>query len=273
MSRPKITVITPTYNSEKDIEKCIKSVADQTYPGKEHLFIDNVSNDKTVEIIREYAARYPHIRLLSEKDRGIYDAMNKAIDLSEGEWLYFLGCDDLIYNDKVLEEIFTSHEANESDVIYGNVIWGNYGYLYDSEFSLLKLIEKNICHQAMFFRRDLFKVSGKYDIKYNVYADWVLNMKLFGMAGIRIKYIDKVIAIFNPEGYSSKNMDLNFARDKDMLIRNFFPKDFVDLYYSYFIEALSEKDKEIHKLKHELNSVYNTVAGQFIRFYKSLKKR
>jgi len=121
---PFLSIITPTYNSADVLEACILSVAQQTYTNKEHLIIDNLSTDETLEIISKYSTVYPHLKVISEKDSGIYDAMNKAIERSSGEWLYFLGSDDTFFDNDVLSDIFGSDISAHNDIMYGNVQWG-----------------------------------------------------------------------------------------------------------------------------------------------------
>ncbi len=280
MMYPKISIITPTYNSSKHLKACILSVAQQSYANKEHLIVDNLSTDGTLEIIKKYSERYPHIRFISEKDSGIYDAMNKGIGLSESEWLYFLGSDDVMFSEHVLTDMLTCPEAEKSDVMYGNVQWGKNGYDYDGEFSNFKLIEKNICHQAIFFRKRVFELLGKFDTTYPTMADWAFNIRWFGNDSINRTYIDKVIAVYDPYGYSAKNFDHLFLKDKEALIRMHFPEPFVAMLYSHVSMALTDKDKEIKQLREqleeresELHSLYQTFAGQLIRTYKRLKKQ
>ena len=280
MSYPKISIITPTYNSAKHLKTCILSVAQQTYANKEHLIIDNLSTDGSHDILRRYSDRYPHIRVIKEKDNGIYDAMNKGIDLSASEWLYFLGSDDIMVNNNVLSDILTSPEADCSDVIYGNVQLGKNGRIYDGEFSNFKLIEKNICHQAIFYRKKVFEELGKFNTKYLALADWAFNMNWFGNSNIRRTYKDKVIAVWTQNGYSSTNPDNLFLEDKEALIRKYFPEPFVLMLYSHVSSVLTEQEIEIKQLQKqlaeresELHSLYQTFAGQLIRLYKNIRKK
>jgi glycosyltransferase involved in cell wall biosynthesis len=224
----KISIITPVYNSEKVIEACIRSVANQTYRNLEHLFVDGCSTDGTLDSIRAYAEKHSHIRWVSEKDQGIYDAMNKGIDLSSGAWIYFLGADDLLYSPATLQGVFGEAANANYDVLYGNVLLKISGSLYDGEFNAYKLLHRNICHQALFFRRKIFHQFGKFDLKYRGLADWVLNMQWFNSRKIHHRFIDQVIAIYNNEGYSTRNHDEAFARDKAELIQKYF--SFLPLY-------------------------------------------
>jgi len=227
---PKITIITPTLNSVEDIESCILSVAKQTHKNIEHLIIDGKSEDLTVSIVKKYAEIYLHIKYISEKDNGIYDAMNKGIEMSAGEWIYFLGSDDILYDNDILENLFKNKERIQFDVIYGNVIFKNSGEVYAGKFFASKLTEKCICHQAIFYKKKLFEKIGKFEIKYKSGADWVHNMKWFNDKKIRRNYINKVIAVYNENGYSSKNRDIEFEKDKEKIIRKYFSLPAVVLY-------------------------------------------
>src|SRR5246127_4505724 len=100
---PSFSVIIPTYNSAKTISQSIQSVLRQSFTGYEVLIIDGASTDDTLAITSAFNSE--RIKTISEKDRGVYDAMNKGIKLAKGQWLYFLGSDDALYDDSVLEKI------------------------------------------------------------------------------------------------------------------------------------------------------------------------
>ena len=223
INMPGISIITPTYNSSAHLEECILSVARQTYTQKEHLIIDNLSTDKTLEIIRKYSLLYPHLKVISENDNGIYDAMNKGIAKCSGDWIYFLGSDDTFFDDDVLNDIFGSNNASDSDIIYGNVQWGKEYKVYDGEFTFIKLIEKNICHQSIFFRRTVFSRLGDFDVKYKSLADWAFNIKWFGRSDFNTLYVDRIITLYNPFGFSSIHHDALFYEDQPSLIEEYFP--------------------------------------------------
>ncbi|WP_146007550.1 glycosyltransferase family 2 protein, partial [Fischerella muscicola] len=121
-----ISVITPVYNGEKFIESCIKVVIEQNCPNVEHIIIDGGSKDGTVEIIKQYAKHYPHIRWISEKDQGQSDAMNKGIAMAKGEIISFLNVDDF-YEPNVLNRVLKLFEKlPEPSLVVGNCnIWGD----------------------------------------------------------------------------------------------------------------------------------------------------
>ncbi|MFI5329937.1 MAG: glycosyltransferase family 2 protein [Desulfobaccales bacterium] len=247
---PKISIITPTLHAEKTIGACILSVANQTYSNKEHLIIDGQSTDGTLNILKKHAAKYPQIKWVSEKDMGIYDAMNKGIDLCSGDWLYFFGSDDIFCSSTVLNDIFNRTKVSKFDVIYGNVKWGNTEQLYDGPFSRLKLLQKNICHQAIFTRKRVFDRLGKFDIKYKAWADWVFNLQWYNRNDIRHCYIDIAIARYNLDGYSQYNHDMLFIKNKGELIEAYFPEEYslLNKEISLLRAQLEEKDQVLASL-------------------------
>lgn len=265
---PKISIITPTLNSEKDLEACVLSVAGQTYENKEHLIIDGKSTDNTIDIIKKYAEKYPHLRWISEKDGGIYEAMNKGVDMAGGEWVYFLGSDDVFFDNNVLESLFNNQTLNDLDLVYGNVLWGNTGDLYAGKFSTLKLMQKNICHQAIFLKKELFKKIGNFDTKYKALADYVFNIKWFSDESIKYKYIKNIIAKYNPCGHSSSHKDIEFLSDRDSIIDKYFPKEYGQLNkeLQYLAQKIQQMDRKIAKLNQAVQQ-----KDQEINFVKSSK--
>ena len=250
MHPPKVTVITPTYNSAKDIEACIISVAKQTYLNKEHLIIDNQSGDGTLEVIKKYALFYQHIQFITESNDGIYDAMNKGIEKSSGEWLYFLASDDTFYDHDVLTDIIGSDETVHDDIIYGNVQWGTNGTIYDGEFTFVKLIEQNICLQSIFFRRNIFKLLGMFDLKYKGRADWAFNLLWIARDDIHKSYRQRVIATYGLGGYSSTHHDPIFHAGLRDIVRQHYPEVFLLLFDRCF--TIEERDQQIRSLSDEL---------------------
>lgn len=262
-----ISIVTPTYNAINDIENCITSVAGQIYQNKEHLIIDGLSNDGTVELIKRYQRKYSHIKLLSAKDDGIYDAMNKGIANASGGWIYFMGSDDVFYDSSVLHEIFADRDATFFDVIYGNVQWGNSQQTYDGKFSILKLMEKNLCHQAIFYSAGIFKKLGYFDLRYPILADYVFNIKWFSDDFIKVKYCDKIIAKFGINGESSKGIDANFLRDKDLIFRENLPPEYVLL--SERLKSLEQKDQQLL----DANLTIERLEAQLLRIQNSMTWR
>lgn len=209
----KLSIIIPTYNSEGTIRDCFDSIRKQSFQNFEVLVIDGKSTDNTLDVVERYRRYIRNIKIVSEKDKGIYDAMNKGIVLSKGEWLYFMGSDDKLLNKNVLAKI-NAELSDEIDVLYGDVVSLRFKGRYDGPFNEVKIFNQNICHQSIFFRRRVFDRTGCFDLKYKAHADWDHNMKWLLNRKVRRKYIDTIIAEYGDGGFSSLNGDVEFENDK-----------------------------------------------------------
>ena len=123
MYKPLISIIIPTFNSEVTLDIALESIINQTYDNLEILILDGLSTDKTIEISKEYQNKFSELRIFSEKDKGIYDAMNKGINYAKGEWLYFMGSDDSLFESTTLEQFTGLIGIEDIDVVYGNVFF------------------------------------------------------------------------------------------------------------------------------------------------------
>lgn len=207
------SIIIPTYNSAATLSDALQSIVDQSFKNFEILIMDGVSTDNTLDIARSFSDE--RIRIYSEKDSGVYDAMNKGIDKAHGEWLYFLGSDDTLYDYEVLHDMANIIETKpESQFVYGNAYFLKRKEIWDGEFTLHKLLfDRNICHQAIFFRRDIFHLVGKYDLQYKVFADWDLNIRIFWNPLIVKNFYDRIIANYlDGQGISTdfQHLDRHF---------------------------------------------------------------
>lgn len=196
-----VSVIIAVRNGELTLEKALLSVFDQDYDEKEVIIIDGASTDGTISIIDKYRDKICYS--VSEPDKGIYDAMNKGIKASHGDWIYFLGCDDMLYDKFVLSRLF-GNDLHGIDVVYGNVRFLQSGEIYGSEYNYDKLCITSPCHQAVFYRRYLFDKFGYFDIKYRTASDYMLHVKTF-CGGAVWKYFDHIVAVYNETGTSSKS--------------------------------------------------------------------
>ena len=212
---PFFSIIIPTFNSESTIKSAIESIINQSYTNYEIVIVDGLSTDKTLELLIGYINE--KIKIASEKDNGIYDAMNKGITISKGEWLIFLGSDDKLYSNHVLQDVARIIEAEDKyQVLYGNVYSTRFNGFYDGEFDENKIFYKNICHQSVFFRKTVFQLIGQFELKYKAHSDWHHNMKWFLNKLIKNKYINLIIADYADGGYSSTHGDILFSEDKNM---------------------------------------------------------
>jgi glycosyltransferase involved in cell wall biosynthesis len=237
MSRPFFSIIIPTFNSEKTIEKCILSILNQTFKDYEILVIDASSTDRTLNLINLLSKKYfSKILVTSENDNGIYDAMNKGILIAKGNWLYFLGSDDELYSNCVLENVRKRIKYFDSVVygnvkIVGNISWALDNQIYDGTFNTKKFKNKNICHQSIFYKRSVI-INNQilYNLKYKICSDWEFNMRLWKFN--YFKYINLTIANFMAGGASSKNtVDEDFAINLPTIIKQNFDKKITKFYF------------------------------------------
>jgi glycosyltransferase involved in cell wall biosynthesis len=214
---PQVTVITAVYNGGSSIERTIASVTGQHFASFEYIVIDGGSGDGTVELLRRHEESIEY--WVSEPDNGIYDALNKGITHARGEWLYFLGSDDALAGAGVLASVFS--RRRDSQMLYGDVLYGDSGAIYGGSFTKRMLTRRNICQQGIFYRADLFRQLGPFDVKYPLLSDWVFNMRVFSLKGSRPAHLDMVIAEYALAGASNRSEDHLFARDRLRLIRKY----------------------------------------------------
>ena len=211
---PIFSIIIPTFNCAETLPSAIGSVRKQSFKDFEILIVDGQSTDGTLNIIKQETSADDRIKCISEQDKGIYDAMNKGIDMAKGEWLYFLGSDDELYDNQVLEKINYEVAKGGVDIVYGNVMSIRFGGLYDGEFNYEKLFKHNICHQAIFFNKGVFEITDNFDQKFISQADYHHNVKWFLNAKVRNIFVDITVANYADDGFSSKNEDYLFRRKK-----------------------------------------------------------
>lgn len=209
---PFYSIIIPTLNSAKTLSSALGSILQQSFTDFEVLILDGLSTDNTLIIAKSYNDE--RIKIFSEKDYGIYDAMNNGINLGKGEWLYFMGSDDRLSGSNVLQQISDTVSNNNCEVIYGDVNSTRFNGRYDGEFNYLKIMSQNICQQAIFFKKSVFKKTGLFNLGYKSHADWDHNMNWFLSPAIPKMYFNCVIAEYADGGYSSINGDPIFENDR-----------------------------------------------------------
>lgn len=203
MEHKLVSIITVCFNSEKTIEQTIRSVLEQTYPWIEYIVVDGKSDDTTLEIVKRYEERFQgRMRWISEKDSGIYEAMNKGIRLANGEVIGMINSDDYYEKDAV-EKIVTHMSEEPYQILYGftrtlrNEIMDN---IYISSPDFLRM--RPMSHPACFVTKDVYAKYGMYDEQYKFVADYdfLLRMKDYGISFVPVYAI---IANFRIGGAST----------------------------------------------------------------------
>jgi glycosyltransferase len=208
----KISVITPTFNSEKTILRNAESVLNQTYKNFEHIVVDNLSSDGTVDLIKECYSRYScagKLKIISEKDEGISDAFNKGIKASAGEIIAILNSDDLYYHNEVFSEVAGIMENEKILFVHGNL------YFVDPVYGTnirQPLPDKNIRalqynHQTMFIKKKLYDKIGLYNINFYISMDYEFYCRLskYDPENISIYLHEKPLVMMMAGGISWKN--------------------------------------------------------------------
>jgi glycosyltransferase involved in cell wall biosynthesis len=205
----RISVVTVCYNADAVIERCLQSVAEQTYRDIEHIVIDGLSSDGTIATVR----RYPHVAaLVSESDQGIYDAMNKGLDRSTGDYLLFLNADDRFASATALAKAVAAIERDVgADVYYGwlevRPLDGGPPLVFQppppTEAPEL-MITGCLPHQSTLARPSVFAKTGGFDLRYRYHADYDWFLKILADPTIDVRPLDEVIGSFQMGGVSSQ---------------------------------------------------------------------
>lgn len=224
--RKLLTVITVCYN-EENLQRTCESIVNQSFQDFEWVVIDGGSNNKILEIFNKYKNRINIF--VSEKDNGIYDAMNKGIKLAKGEWLNFMNAGDTFFDNKTLEKIFPCNvlKDNKTDILYGDSI--NYGldniglhYKMPDKLNYIFWRNRGIVHQSAFIKKELFIRFGLYDEHYRVCADFE-KFILFFKEKYKFKHLKFPVANYYAGGISSTS---NSNSERDEILNKYFISEY-----------------------------------------------
>lgn len=204
MSEILVTVLTPCFNSGKTIEKTLQCIENQTYKNIEYIIVDGGSTDDTLAVIERHKDRLPkNFKLISEKDNGIYDAMNKGIRLAEGQLIGIVNSDDSYENDTAAQAV--SHfQGNKYEVVYGM----QRTYLDGKEKAVVIyhhdfLPQQMITHPTCFVTREAYEQFGMFNTQYKSAADYDLMLRYFKSGKVVFTPVYHVLSNFHLGGMSS----------------------------------------------------------------------
>lgn len=229
----KLSIITATYNSAATITQTLESVAEQTYDSIEHIIVDGLSNDNTLNLVNHFQ----HIAtIITEKDNGIYDAMNKGIQLASGDIIGILNSDDFYVSNDILQQVAEVFETTNCDLLYGDL-----NFVDSNEISKIK--RKWIAgsytlndflygwmppHPTFFVRKKVYEKYGLFNLSLGSAADYELMLRFMYKHQLKTSYLNKVIVHFRMGGASTKNINnrikANINDRKAWQINNIAPK-------------------------------------------------
>lgn len=237
----KISIITATFNSGVTLRDTMESVLRQSYQDYEHIIIDGLSNDNTLRIIEEFEPRYAgQLKYISEKDNGIYDAMNKGISMATGDIIGILNSDDFYTSDDVLSTVV--REIEDVDAIYGDIHYvapNNPNkcvrYYSSKDFRRWKMrLGFMPAHPSFYCRREVYARYGLFDLSFKVAADFEQLLRLIYNHNISTKYIEKDFVTMRTGGVSSSGLKSHKKIIRDHILA--YKKN--GLTPSYFLEGL-----------------------------------
>lgn len=220
----KISLITPSQNSLTSINDLIKSVLNQDHSEVEHILVDGGSTDGTLEILKTYKKNNPTVKLISEKDNGVYDALNKGLNLATGDIIGFAHSDDFLNSNIIISEIASIFENNDVDGVYGDL-----QYVRKNDISKIvrswksrpffpEMIKKAWMppHPTLFLRKEVYEKHGYFDTSYKVAADYEFILRIFKDQFLKFEYLPKTITTMRLGGISNgslRNIALKVKED------------------------------------------------------------
>ena len=225
----KISIITATFNSEKTLKETLDSVLSQTYTDYEHIIVDGSSKDSTMEIVKEYEKKYNgKLRYISEKDSGIYDAMNKGIKMATGDVIGILNSDDKYANENVLQTIADKFKETNCDGTYANLVFMDEETMTKPQriWKSAKGKVKNGWHPAhptLYLKKEVYDKIGLFDLQFRIVADYDFMLRMMQEKDIKLEYINEVLIHMRAGGTSTaglKGYVKNLKESHKALVKN-----------------------------------------------------
>jgi glycosyltransferase len=245
----KISVITACFNSEATIRDAIESVLSQTWEDVEYILVDGASTDGTMDIVREYGGRISQV--ISEPDKGIYDALNKGINAATGDLVGFLHSDDLFANSSVLSCIASKagdgdpQESLSCDAVYGDL---NYVSASDTSRVVRRWISRPFtpellsrgwmpAHPTLYLKREVYRELGGFDLSYRIAADYESILRYFSKPGFKACYIQETLITMRLGGASNGSVSSILRKSREdfrALRKNSIPHPLIALAWKNF---------------------------------------
>ena len=217
----KVSIITSVYNNKKTIEDAIKSLLSQDYKDIEYIIVDGASNDGTLNIINRYENRVS--KIVSQKDSGIYDGLNRGIELATGDIIGFLHSDDIYANKHIISKVVNTFEKNNTSSIYADLVYVEKNnihkivrYWKSGEYSLNKLSAGWMPpHPTFFVKRECYEKYGKFDLSFKISADYDFMLRVLGKYKISTAYLPEVVYKMRVGGESNRSLKNILKKSKE----------------------------------------------------------
>jgi len=235
-----ISVIIVSLNTKKDFIKTIKSTLKQTFKNKEIIIVDGFSTDGTIDTINQLQNK--SIKAIIEKDKGIYDAMNKGIKYSNGKWIIFMNSGDIFYNQNVLKNIFLKN-INKYDILYGDTLINNnfFNYRVKAQNFSKKTVLMPFCHQSVFVKSNILKKKN-FSLKYRFSSDFDFFNYCY-LSKKKFQKINYIISKVKSGGFADKNRQLVFDENLTIIKK----KGYKSLLYFLYLKKISQYLKDTIK--------------------------
>ena len=222
----KLSVITINYNNAKGLERTLKSVINQNSKDFEYIVVDGNSSDESKKLI-EKNKNYIN-KWISESDSGVYNAMNKGIEMANGEYLLFLNSGDRLVDENVIAKVLPLLE-NNSDIVYGNLVYSlddipQTLFTPSKNINLTYFLNSFLPHPSSFIKKSLFKKIGLYDEKFKIISDWEFFLRAIAVNRASYFHIDEIISDFDNSGISSNSENEKLiSNEKQAVYKELFP--------------------------------------------------
>jgi len=217
----KVSIITSVWNNKNTIEDAIKSVLSQTYKDIEYIVVDGGSSDGTIDVIKKYENKIS--TFVSEKDKGIYDGLNKGVELANGDIIAFLHSDDIYANENIIQDVVNMFENNDIDSIYGDLVYVDkndtskiFRYWKSGKYSFKKLCNGWMPpHPTFFVKKEFYDKYGKFDLEFGIAADYDFMLRMLGKYKITTMYLPKVLYKMRVGGASNRSIKNIIQKSKE----------------------------------------------------------
>lgn len=261
MSTIAISIITINFNQSEDLEETIRSVVSQSFKDYQYLVIDGGSTDGSVDVIKKYKEQIHH--WVSEKDNGIYNAMNKGIAAAKGNYVLFLNSGDVLTSENALQD-FVQHQDFKGDIIYGDYQFVNGQKIYPDKITPYYFMKSSLPHQSTFFKRSVFDAMGGFDESYRISADRAFYLKCMVSNQFQWQHIHYPLTLFDLEGISNNPGQLKKKQveDERLLQEN------LGVFYSDYLKMLA-LEKELSATKRKtLKGILKKAVNKSKRVWK-----